>query len=198
MDQISATPGVAGQPGGPEFGRMIEALRTVQAAITGAAPPPEVSAEVGAILETVAGALEPYLVGEDEQLSGHRDDLPGRGQPLLPPLWLDERDETHLRGRVTFDRFHLGGNGAAHGGAITVLFDEMLGRLANAGRNRARTKYLQVEYHRITPLDTELRVEAKIARVEGRKRFLTCALYDGEHLTADAEGLFVELLPGQP
>jgi hypothetical protein len=37
-----------------------------------------------------------------------------------------------------------------------------------------------------------------VDRVEGRKRFLTGAIHHGDTLTADATGLFVELLPGQP
>jgi hypothetical protein len=41
-------------------------------------------------------------------------------------------------------------------------------------------------------------VEAHVGRVEGRKRFLTGAIYHDGTLTADAEGLFVELRPDQP
>ena len=35
-------------------------------------------------------------------------------------------------------------------------------------------------------------------RVEGRKRFLTSAIYHDGTPTAATEGLFVELRPGQP
>ena len=63
----------------------------------------------------------------------------------------------------------------------------------------ARTAFLKVNYRRITPIDVELRYEASRDRVEGRKRWGTARLFDpaGE-LVADAEALFVELLPGQP
>ena len=81
---------------------------------------------------------------------------------------------------------------------LSLIFDEMLGRLANTGRTRSRTAYLHVNYRNITPIGPELRVEAPVDRVEGRKRFLTGAIYHDGTLTAAAEGLFVELRPGQP
>ncbi|MCU1688189.1 MAG: thioesterase superfamily protein, partial [Jatrophihabitantaceae bacterium] len=37
-----------------------------------------------------------------------------------------------------------------------------------------------------------------IDRVEGRKKFSSGRLYDGDTLVADAEALFVILKPGQP
>jgi predicted thioesterase len=54
------------------------------------------------------------------------------------------------------------------------------------------------DYRNITPIGPELRVEAHVDRVEGRKRFLTGTTYHDGTLTAAAEGLFVELRPGRP
>jgi acyl-coenzyme A thioesterase PaaI-like protein len=108
-------------------------------------------------------------------------------------------DASTLRGRVRFGRFHLGGNGAAHGGTIPLVFDEMMGRFANSGgRPVSRTAYLNVNYRNVTPIDTDLDIEARFEREDGRKRFLTGVLRDGDRVCADAEGLFVELRPGQP
>lgn len=78
------------------------------------------------------------------------------------------------------------------------MFDEVLGRLSNAGgRPMARTAYPHVNFRAITPIDVALRVEARFDREEGRKRYLTGAHYDSATLTADAEALFLTLLPGQ-
>ena len=41
-------------------------------------------------------------------------------------------------------------------------------------------------------------MDATVDRVGGRKRWASVRLFDGELTVADAEGLFVELLPGQP
>ena len=184
--------------GGPDFDRMIEALRLVQERITAASPPDEVVAETSGLLEKLAATLGPYEVDESRQIAGRRMDLPGRGQALVPVLDIDDWDEQHVRARVTLGRFYLGAGGAAHGGVLSLIFDEMLGRLANTGRTRSRTAFLHVNYRNITPIGPELRVEAHVDRVEGRKRFLTGAIYHDGTLTAAAEGLFVELKPGQP
>ena len=61
----------------------------------------------------------------------------------------------------------------------------------------ARTAYLHVNYRSVTPLGRALHAEARLDRLDGRKRFLSASLRDGELICADAEGLFVELRPGQ-
>jgi len=185
--------------GGPDFGRMIAALRLVQDRVAAANPPPSVVADVADRLDEVASLLEPHEVAERQQIAGRRLDLPGRGQSMLPTFTADEWDDDHVRGRVTFTRFYLGGNGAAHGGTIPLLFDDVLGRLANmGGRPPSRTAYLNVDFRKITPIGRELRVQARFDREEGRKRFLSGEIYDGDAVTAEAGGLFVALRPGQP
>jgi acyl-coenzyme A thioesterase PaaI-like protein len=62
----------------------------------------------------------------------------------------------------------------------------------------ARTAYLTVNFRQVVPVGVSMRFEASVDRVDGRKRFVTGRLYDGETLLADGEALFVELRPGQP
>jgi acyl-coenzyme A thioesterase PaaI-like protein len=180
------------------FPGMIDALRVLQNRITGAAPSDELAVEVSRTLTDLAIRLGAHAVGEAGQIAG-RMDLPGRAQALVPVVHLDEQDGQHVAGRVTFGRFYLGGNGAAHGGAIPLVFDEVMGRLANTGgRPPSRTASLHVNYRSITPIERELRLTARFTREEGRKRFLSGELRDGGTLCADVEGLFVALRPGQP
>ncbi len=177
---------------------MIDALRVLQDRITGAAPSAELAAEVSRTLTDLAVQLGEYAVDEPGQIAGQLE-LPGRAQALVPVVHFDEQDEQHAVGRVTFGRFYLGRNGAAHGGAIPLVFDDVLGRLSNAGgRPPSRTAYLHVNYRSITPVGQELQVTARFDREEGRKRFLSGELRDGGTLCADVEGLFVALRPGQP
>ena len=68
----------------------------------------------------------------------------------------------------------------------------------SAGRPRARTAHLEVNYRKITPIGPELTVEASVDGEEGRKRYASGRLLHGEELLADASGIFVRLLPGQP
>ena len=185
--------------GGDAYPPFLEAFRSLQDAVTRSDPPPAVWAQLTEKVQAAVDLLGPFAAPERTQPAGTRLDLPGRGSPMLLPLVVDEESRDHLLGHITFRRFHLGGNGAAHGGTIALLFDEALGRLANIGRRTiARTAYVKINYRSITPIEVELRLEGSVDSEEGRKRFLTGRLYDGDTLVADAEGLFVALLPGQP
>jgi acyl-coenzyme A thioesterase PaaI-like protein len=181
------------------FADMIDALRVLQDRVTAAAPPADVVADATSTLTALAARLEPFAVEEARQLTGHLLELPGRGQTMAPALRVVESDAQHLTGTVTFGRFYLGGNGAVHGGGIPLLFDEVLGRLANTGGRRvSRTAYLHVDFRSVTPVGAELRVEGRFVSEEGRKRILRGTLRHGDRLCAEAEGLFVELRDGQP
>jgi acyl-coenzyme A thioesterase PaaI-like protein len=200
-EEIDAWQTLAWDPtrGGPHLGRLIEALRVVQDAVVEAVAPDDVTLEVAERLERLAADLKPWAVGERDRVVGRRPDLPGRGHPLLLPMIIDDEGDDYIQGRVTFRQYHLGGHGAAHGGTLPLLFDEVVGRLASARPpRRARTAFITVNYRAITPLDVELRVEATLDKIEGRKRWASGRLYDGERLLSDAIGLFVELRPGQP
>jgi acyl-coenzyme A thioesterase PaaI-like protein len=185
--------------GGAAYARFLEVFRTLQDTVVDSNPPEPVWDEVSAQLKAVIDLLRPFAAPEWQRPAGMRVDLPGRGSPLLVPYIEEEESDGHVRGRVTFRPFHLGGNGAAHGGTLPLLFDDVLGRLANSmGGGIGRTAYLKVNYRKITPIGVELQVEGSVDRIEGRKRWVSARLLDGDALIADAEGLFVALLPGQP
>lgn len=188
-----------GNRGGPAYAAFVRSFRDLQDAIACSNPPEDVWTQAEVLAAGLFERLGPWTVPEGAQPAGTRMDLPGRGHPFLLPFVPEESTDRSIQGRVVFRRFHLGGGGAAHGGALPLFFDEILGRLANAGeRPRARTAYLTVNYRHITPIEVELTAEATLDRQEGRKRWISGRLYDGQTLLADAEGLFVELRPGQP
>jgi acyl-coenzyme A thioesterase PaaI-like protein len=186
-----------GQPAA--FPVMVDALRNLQDQLTGSSPPEEVAGRIAEAISALTRELAQYAVDERHQVAGRLVDIPGRGQCMTPTVEITESSETHVRGHVSFGRFYLGGNGAVHGGAIPLVFDELMGRLANTGGRRpSRTAHLHVNYRSITPIETSLAIEARFDSEEGRKRILTGTLRDGDTLCADAEGLFVALRPGQP
>jgi acyl-coenzyme A thioesterase PaaI-like protein len=186
-----------GQP--TAFPVMVDALRKLQDQLTGSNPPEPVAARIADTISALTRELAGYAVDERHQVAGRLVDIPGRGQCMIPPVEITEYSDTHARGYVNFGRFYLGGNGAVHGGAIPLVFDELMGRLANTGgRAPSRTAYLHVNYRNITPIETRLAIEARFDSEEGRKRVLTGTLRDGDTVCADAEGLFVALRPGQP
>jgi hypothetical protein len=51
---------------------------------------------------------------------------------------------------------------------------------------------------RLTPIDTPLRVVGRVDSVDGRKAFVSAELTNDGVLLAEATGLMVRLLPGQP
>ena len=94
----------------------------------------------------------------------------------------------------------MGGNHAVHGGVLPLLFDAMFGMVVQAaGRPISRTAFLHVDYRKVTPIDTELTAAGWIRETDGRKAFVCAELRDQDgNLLAEANGLMVRLLPGQP
>jgi acyl-coenzyme A thioesterase PaaI-like protein len=193
-------PPVPTSRGGPDYGRFVEAVRTLQDDARSVDAPDEVISEAADLIERVSALLGPYRADEWHAPSGRRIDLPNRGNILQVPMLLAKTDDDRVSGEARFRRFHLGRNGAAHGGAVALLFDSVLGYTAyKLTRSRSqRTAYLRVDYRNIAPVEQNLRVEAHIDRVEGRKIFIDGRLLDGDTVLAEAEALFVKLKPGQP
>lgn len=193
-------PPVPTAKGGPDYGRFVEAVRNVQDHARAADAPAEVISQAADLLSQVSALLAPYDTDEWHTPSGRRNDLPMRGNVLSIPNSVDPCEDGRLRGWARFRRFHLGRNGAVHGGIIAHLFDSVLGKTSFmlTGGPYQRTAYLHVNYRKIVPIEKELQVEAGVSRAEGRKIFVEMRLCDGGEVLADGEGLFVRLKPGQP
>lgn len=188
------------QQGGPDYGRFLDTVRALQDHARAVDAPDEVITRAADALQQVCELLTPYDTDEWSSPSGRRLDLPMRGNLLAVPMTLKRTDDGKLRGWARFRRFHLGRNAAAHGGAIGLLFDSVLGTASwlLTGGPYQRTAYLHVNYRNIVPIDKELQVQAWVSRTEGRKIFVETTLRDGDTLLADGEALFVVLKPGQP
>ena len=193
-------PQLSSRPGGEAYARRHAAQRLLQDRLTGAAMPPDVELDVATKLAELNALLADHQVSERERYDAVRVDLPGRGHPLIPPYVVDDVAVGAISGRVTFTRFHLGGGAAVFGGVPPLFFDDVLGRVANEGQGGlARTASLTVDFRRVVRLDVELRWDATLDRVEGRKRYATGRLTDAEgNVLCEGSGLFVELRPGQP
>ena len=185
--------------GGPDYGRFVEAVRTLQDHTRAVDAPDEVITEAADLIEKVSKLLAPHDADEWSSPSGRRMDLPNRGNILQVPANLAKTDDGRVGGVAQFRRFHLGRNGAVHGGAISLLFDSVLGYTAFKLSESLyqRTAFLHVNYRKIVPIERKLQVDAGIDRVEGRKIFVAGRLLDGNDVLVEAEALFVKLLPGQ-
>lgn len=193
-------PPVPTDKGGPDYGRFVEAVRTLRDHAKAVDAPDDVITRAAGLIEDVTALLAPYWADEWTSPSGRRLDLPNRGNILQVPAELAKTDDGRVRGTAQFRRFHLGRNGAVHGGSIAMLFDSVLGYTA-AKLTRSpyqRTAYLHVNYRQIVPVEKELQVDAGIERIDGRKIFVDGRITDGDAVLADGEALFVRLRPGQP
>src|ERR1700722_9898281 len=112
---------------------MVAGLRTLQGQLTGSNPPEQVASRIADTISALTRELAGYAVDERHQVAGRLTGIPGRGQCMTPAVEITEYSDTHARGYVSFGRFYLGGNGAVHGGAIPLVFDELLGRLPDTG-----------------------------------------------------------------
>jgi acyl-coenzyme A thioesterase PaaI-like protein len=186
--------------GGPDYGRFVEAVRTLQDHARAADAPDEVITEAADQLEKLSALLSPYDANEWESPSGRRMDLFVRGNILTIPMSARKTEDGRIQGWARFARFHLGRNGAVHGGALGMLFDTVLGLTSSVitGGPRQRTAYLKINYRHIVPIEKKLQIDAGIDRVDGRKIFVSGRLTDGDTLLTEADALFVRLKPGQP
>jgi acyl-coenzyme A thioesterase PaaI-like protein len=186
--------------GGPDYGRFVDAVRKLQDHARAVDAPDEVITEAANTLEKLSALLSPYDADEWASPSGRRMDLPVRGNVLTVPIDAHKTDDGRMAGIARFARFHLGRNGAVHGGSLGMLFDTVLGLTASvlSGSPRQRTAYLKINYRNIVPIEKELQFDAGIDQVDGRKIFVSGRLTDGDTLLAEADALFVKLKPGQP
>lgn len=121
-----------------------------------------------------------------------RSPLVGALNPVAPPFaW--EFHEGRVRARGEFSAAHEGPPGYVHGGWVALAFDEALGIANVASGNPGMTARLTVRYRRPTPLHVELVIEAWAERVEGRRVHTIGRIMDGDTVTAEAEGMFVNI-----
>jgi acyl-coenzyme A thioesterase PaaI-like protein len=184
----------------PEMGRFMTAMRRLQDIAVSTDPDAMLWDDAAATLEDLCARLEDHRAPAGAAPAGRVLELPGNGHPLMPPWQVSESraDEVTMRGR--FSRFHVGGNGAVHGGVLPLFYDWHFGMVVSAaGRPDSRTAYLHVDYRRITPTDVDLTARAWIHQVEGRKLFVRAEMTDGDgNVLSEAEGLMIKLLPHQP
>jgi acyl-coenzyme A thioesterase PaaI-like protein len=117
----------------------------------------------------------------------------GLANPLAPPIRLSQTGPRTALGLVTFGSAYEGPPGSVHGGFVAAAFDEVLGYVQSLGERPGMTGTLTVRYRSPTPLHTELRFEAELVRMEGRKIFTRAQVLGGGRLCAEAEGIFISV-----
>jgi acyl-coenzyme A thioesterase PaaI-like protein len=108
--------------------------------------------------------------------------------------YLNEKEQT-LKGVVYFGKQVEGPPGCVHGGAIATIIDGAMGTLTWVSGYKAVTVNLNVDYRRFIPLDSEVALEMKINKIEGRKIFVkgTVKSLNGEVLHNDGSAIFLQI-----
>lgn len=116
--------------------------------------------------------------------------LMGLSNPLSPPIDFELADDRVI-GRVNFGRAYEGPPGHVHGGFVAAAFDEVLGFVQCATGQPGMTGTLTVRYRKPTPLHQDLRFEAWVEKIEGRKTIAHGTLACGDTVCAEGEGVFI-------
>ena len=182
----------------PGFGRFVASMRRAQdLAVAADAPDWHAAADR---VEELIDYLAPHTKLGGMAPAGRVASLPGAGSVLMPPWRIRTFSPEGVDVGVRYSRYHVGGNNAVHGGMVAMMFDVMCGIIIHSiGRPISRTAFLHVDYRNVTPIDVDLTMRGWASKVEGRKTFVNTELTgpDGT-LLAEANGLMVQLLPGQP
>lgn len=188
-----------------EMRRLAEAGRVVIERLATTDAPHEVIERAAALLEDAAAVLDGSVkarsyegfaeagpAGGDEHAHLDHSPIMGKANPIAPRMAIEwGGDKVIMRG--TFGSAYEGPPGSVHGGWVAATFDEVLGMAQSLGGQPGMTGTLTVKYRRPTPLHRELRFEGTLDRVDGRKIFTTGRCYDGDTLTAEADGLFIRV-----
>jgi hypothetical protein len=192
--------------------RVAAALRRIGGVVVGQSVAEEAIATAADELTALADRLETAAPQEKRPrnqpaAADHPQDIfptspmVGFASPVAPPVevWTvaGEGGRREIRGRVTFGYQYEGPPTCVHGGIIAELFDELLG-LANIVTDQpGMTGTLKVRYRRPTPLLAPLELASRFTGREGRKIFTWGGIYHRGELTAEADGIFIEVLPGR-
>lgn len=194
-----------GAPGDARFAAAAQ-LRRMTTAIVGLPIPDDEWRAAAAALAAVADRLDAAAgPGRRQRLqpdpAGHPQDffptspVIGFANPVAPPVKVEVAEGGGLEGTAFFDYQYEGPPTCVHGGVIAMVFDELLGAANIAAGCPGMTGTLTIVYRKPTPLRAELRLEARCTGRQGRKITTWGGIYRGDDLLAEAEGIFIELVP---
>lgn len=188
-----------------EWLRLVASLRrAIQAAVELDAPPGRLRqladrvAEISRELEAhAAGRPVPLYHPSPESLAADElnamlpfSPVMGRYNPLAPPIAVS-LEEGRVVGRVRLQHAFQGAPGLVHGGVVAAIFDEVLGTAAIVKGLPGPTAKLSVDYRAPTPLETDLRFEGEVDRVQRRRVHVKGRCTADDVVTAEAEAIFV-------
>ncbi|MBT2441808.1 PaaI family thioesterase [Streptomyces sp. ISL-36] len=179
---VDRLPPIAGDAASPEtLHRLADAVRALTGELTGRRRPPGEIPEV----DEFPGGVRMY------------SPVTGAGSPIAPPMAVTPLEDGVL-GRCLLGIAHEGPPGYGHGGVSAMLVDELMGWACAAAGHPGMTISLQTQYRRPVPLETPLRVRARVMGTDDRKVFVTGSITteeDASTVLVEGDGVFLALAP---
>lgn len=164
--------------------------------------PDEVIADINEQLATIENIMQPYVTDKraleyyNPNVTGELNDIQpysavsGNYNALAAPVTFHQQ-QGKLIGRVTYGRAYEGPPNCVHGAIIAGVYDQLMAIAGMATDKGGPTAYLNINYHKPTPLFEELEFQAWISVDKGNKIIVKGqCLVKGEVVTS-AEALFI-------
>jgi acyl-coenzyme A thioesterase PaaI-like protein len=81
--------------------------------------------------------------------------------------------------------------GRVHGGVLSLTMDILLAKTQDFFPNLGMTGTLNLRYLAATPLNTDVTLEARVQRIEGRKLFCEGRVLVGDRVSVEASGIWI-------
>lgn len=201
---MSRHPGVKGREA--ELRALTDAVRRLVDLTVNHVASPEETAEIASALHGLADRLEThvpaaplprFLIAPEGVSAPMADGMPfdvviGPYSPLALPVEIEIAPPLAI-GHARFTTPYEGPPGCVHGGVIAQVFDIVLSAANRLAEAAGPTGRLTVRYRRPTLLHHDVRIEAQVIDRKGRRTRSTGRMFQGGHVTAEAEGLFFAL-----
>jgi acyl-coenzyme A thioesterase PaaI-like protein len=128
----------------------------------------------------------------DGGIYADRNFMLGVCNPLAPPMVVENQGDDVV-GEVTLSYAYEGPPGAAHGGVVAALIDQIFGSLMVRSDIPSMTGKLTVRYHKPTPLNTKLHLKAWRKEEQGKSILCEAELRSSGALIASAECMMVKV-----
>ncbi|MEV6600022.1 PaaI family thioesterase [Actinoplanes sp. NPDC051346] len=137
----------------------------------------------------------------DDLLDGVRmfNPVTGSGSALAPPLHIEQAGDLTI-GTCTLGLAFEGPPSYAHGGMSALLLDQLLGYAVSASGHPGMTVRLDTSYRAPVPLQTPLRLTARVSAIDGRRVTASGAIAtaaEPDTVLVAATGTFVALSADQ-
>jgi acyl-coenzyme A thioesterase PaaI-like protein len=188
--------------------RLVHELRLlIEQSISLRASPAQIDA-LTEQLQAIKQRFEPHVSQPllDRYQHGHATHTPhlalpyspvsGPWNPLAPPLVM-HNEGNKVIGTVHLAKAYEGPPGCVHGSIVAAIYDQVLAMANLANQTAGPTASLNIQYRKPTPLFTNLRYEAWVEKVDGRKIHTHGICMANNELVTECDGLFIVLQPEQ-